>query len=154
MVTKTTLCKLFLMQTNTECRSIIRPQHNGYPEQLHRMLVWENPCEFQCGCFSKITTATCAPEPFRAKHQNWMCKIRKTKRLLLPFLPELLLTAGEKNMTTESAQQLMSRLALFRPGLHTDRGCSHREQRSPGTMTGNTLVGPTLFRPDLFMILR
>lgn len=56
-------------------------------------------------------------------------------------------------MTVESTQQLISRLALFRPGLHTD-GIAPREKRSPGTMTGNTLGGPMIFEPDLFILLR
>lgn len=70
-----------------------------------------------------------------------------------PSLTERSLTPGGKNMTVESTQQLISRLALFRPGLHTD-GIAPREKRSPGTMTGNTLGGPMIFEPDLFILLR
>lgn len=56
-------------------------------------------------------------------------------------------------MTAGGAQQLLSRLALFRPGLHTD-GRLPQTAQEPWHQTGNTPVRPTLFGPDLFMLLR
>lgn len=72
------------------------------------------------------------------------CKTRKIKRLPCPSLSELSLTSGGKNMAAKGTQLLVPRLALSRAPYCL--GMAAREQRSPGTMTGHTLVGPTLFK--------
>lgn len=67
------------------------------------MFWWENPCEFQCSRFSKITAAMCAPNP----SVKTECKIRKIKRLF-PSLSELSLTSRGKNVTAKGARRLTS----------------------------------------------
>lgn len=82
MVTKTTLCKLFLRQTNTECCFITSPQHTGHPKWLYRKLCdtfwWENPSEFQCSCFRKLLLPHVLQSPSKPCIKI-ECKVRKTK---------------------------------------------------------------------------
>lgn len=81
------------------------------------------------------------------------CKIRKTKRLPFPSLSELSLISGGKNMTAKGAHS--SCPGWHWSDLHTPGDGFHREQRSPGTMTGHTCWTYTLLLgPDLFMRLR
>lgn len=115
MVTNTTLCTVFLMETNTECCSIISPEHTGpYPSRLALQNTYLIHSDEENGVnFNAVAAITCAPKPSKPCIKT-ECKIRKIKRLPCPSLSELSLTSGGKNITAKGAQPFMPRLALFR----------------------------------------
>lgn len=130
----------------------------------HRMLFYKQPVahcpsvwlylihsdeetQTPCSCLSKISAAICAPKPLRASIKTEY-KHRKTKTPSFSSLPQLPLTSGGR---CSAAHVQAGTVQARAPSWH---GVAPTESRGDLEPWLETLVRHTLFRPELFMLLR